>query len=307
MSAGGKGANSKMMGQVAGSKPDRIPAPNVAVNPPPPSLGGEAIIQTVAQQQMMGQQEQEMHNNMMALYSRQRPKMEMGGVMSPEMTAQQMQQPGMYVTQQRPMSMMTIRQSPAPGGYSQPHPQLMRAQPAQQYTPQGGFRTTSYPQSAPHMVSHGQMYSQQTHQSPQLSRMLSRPPVQTYQAPPNPYSQMAPQPVGPPPQYVARMHPQPQTAGYPHMLGHPHPQQMQGPMSQTVGPHMGVGHAHQYGAPPHSMQMDHGVHGGDPSFMYNGQQQQTAYPLNTNNNSNNLSQAALLTPAERLSSLSELL
>jgi hypothetical protein len=51
--------------------------------------------------------------------------------------------------------------------------------------------------------------------------------------------------------------------------------------------------------------MDHGVPG-DPNFVYNGTPQQT-YQLNTNNNSSNISQAAFLTPAERLSSLSELL
>jgi hypothetical protein len=216
--------------------------------------------------------------------------------------------PASFNTQrQAPMSMMAMRSS-QPGSYS---PQLLRAPPATHYSPHmSGFRPASYPQQVhPMMAPGGQAYAQQPHHSPHLSRILARPPVQTYQSPPNAYSQMTPQahPVAPPPQYMGRVHPQPQTAGYPHMLGHhPHPMQAHNPMSQQVGPPMQTGHTHQYGTAPQTVPMDPGVPP-EGNFVYNGTQQQS-FSLNSNNNSNNLSQATYnLTPEDQLSRLTELL
>ena len=323
--SGGKGAGSKMIGGASSvaSKPERpMPAPNVT---------GETIIQRVPQHQsmmMVGQREHELANillggsmaekekvkqilqqdqelcrNVTNVYrqKQQQIKMEMSGGLPGDIASHQAPSPASF-NSQRTMSMMTARPSQP---YSQPHPQLMRAMAPTHYTSQigGGYRT-AYSQPVHHMVGPGQMYSQQSHHSPQLSRILTqRPQVQTYQTPPNAYSQMPPQhpqPVGPPPQYMGRVPQQPQTAGYPHMLAHHHPGQMQthNPMAQTVG------HAHQFANTAQPVQMDHCVPG-DPNFVYNGTQQQT-YPLNSNN-SNNLSQAMYLTPADRLSTLSDLL
>ena len=193
--------------------------------------------------------------------------------------------------------MMNVRNS-QPSSYT---PQPMRAMPATH--DMSSYRPASY-QPVQHMVSPGQAYSQH---SPHLSRILTqRPPIQTYPSPPNAYSQMTPQahPGVPPPQYMARAPPQPQIAGYPHMLGH-HPQHMQAhnPMSQQVGAPMQA--THQYRATPQTVPMDHGVPP-EGNFVYNGTQQQS-FSLNTNNNSNNLSQAMYLTPEDRLSRLSEML
>ena len=322
--SGGKGATPKMVSpSTSASKLDRpMPAPNVTVNQM--SMGGEAIIEKVSLLPGAGQREHEMVNilfngspsdkervrqmmqqdpelnNSVVMLCRQR---QMG--MQPEMAAHQPQAAG-YSAQRQPV--VSIRQ-PQSGGFSPGHPQLMRAmpaQPVQHYSPHmGSYRTTSYHQPVHHMVGPGQVYSPQTHHSPQLSRILARPPVQNFQPTPNAYSQMA-QPVGPPP-YMARMPPQPQTVGYPHMLGHHHPQQMpaHNPMAPSVGPHMPTGHAHQFGASPQGVPMDHGVPG-DPNFVYNDGTHQQTYSINTNN-SNNLSQATYLTPADRLSTLTEFL
>ena len=340
--SGGKGATPKMAvsPSTAASKLDRpMPAPNVTVNQV--AMGGEAIIQRVVQQQPMmpsvGQREHEMVNlllngspvqrekvkqlmgqdpelnrNVIALYrqrhhqqqqQQQQQKMEMG--LAPDMPQHQVPS----FNSQRPMSMVSMQPS-QPGGYS--HPRLMRAMPATHYSPQmAGYRPNSYPQHVHHMVGPGQVYHQPSHQNSQLSRMLSqRPPVHTFQPTPHTgYSQMTaqPQPVGPPPEYMPRGPPQPQTAAYSHMLSHHHQPQMQphNPMSQSVGPPMPGGHTHQFGTSHQGVPMDHGVPG-NANFVYGGNQQQP-YSMNTNNNNSNLSQDLYLTTADRLSTLSELL
>lgn len=312
-----------------------MPAPNVTVNQV--AMGGETIIQKVPQQmipspgqreheivniflggsmqdkeraQLLLRQDPELSRRVQTLWRQQQQMKEMTNIPA-EMAPHQPQVASFNSPRHSAMSMMNVRHT-QPGVYSPTHPQLMRAMPAQHYSQMSGFRTQSsyHHQPVHHMVGpRGQVYTQQ--HSPQLSRMLTqRPPVQTYQSPHNAYTQMTPQaqPIGPPPQYpTMRVPPQPQTAGYPHMLGH-HPQQMQphNAMNQPVGPPMQASHTHQFGTAPQTVQMDHGVPG-DGNFVYNSSQQQS-YSLNaSNNNSNNLSQAMYLTPEDRLSRLSELL
>ena len=341
--SGGKGAASKMMAPspAAASKPDRpMPAPNVTVNQVP--MGAEMVIQKVPQPQPMlpapGQREHEMVNILLRGTMQDKEKVKMMMQQDPDLyqrvhvlwqqrqQQQQQQQmkemnipadiaphnphPASFHAQRQPhMSMMSLRPN-QPGGFS---PQLMRAAPATHYSPHmSSFRPSSYQQQVHSMMGPGgQPFSQQPHHSSQLSRILTRPPVQTYQSPPNAYSQMAaqPHPVAPPPQYnMGRVPPQPQTAGYPHMLGH-HPHQMQGhnPMPQQVGPPMQTGPTHQYSTAPQTVTVDPGVPP-DVGFVYNGTQQQS-FSLNSNNNSNNLSQAMYnsLTPEDQLSRLTELL
>lgn len=342
--SGGKGGTQKMIApSPVASKPDRMPAPNVTVNQVPM---GEAVIQKIPQPHMMipgaGRehelasilltsgnvvekekvkqmlmQDHELHQRVVAIARQQQARMQMKDMSMP--TDMTHHQPGAFNPQQRQpaMNMMSMRPPQQGGGYSPTHPQLMRAmpaQPAQHYSPPiNTFRTnSSYHQPVHHMVGpQGQVYSQQQHHGSQLSRMLTqRPPVQTYQTPPSAYSQMTPQhiPVGPPPQYSSmRMQAQPQTAGYPHMLGHPQQMQAHGAMNQPVGPPMQAGPTHQFGTGLQTVQMDHGVPPSDGNLVYNGSQV-GSFSLNaSNNNSNSLSQAMYLTPEDRLSRLSELL
>ena len=316
----------------APSKPDRpMPAPNVTVNQVPNM--GEAVIQKIPQPHMMaGQKEYELANILLSGSQLDKEKVKVLMSQDPELqqrvvavarqqqARQQMKdmsmpseivphQPATFNTMRQPtMGMMNMRPPQQAAGYSHAHPQLMRAMPAQHYSPQ--FRTnSSFQQPVHRMVGpQGQVFSQQQHQSPQLSRMLTqRQPMQSYQSPPNAYTQMTPQhhPPGPPPQYHSMHMPaQPQTAGYPHMLGH-HPQQVQAHNAmQPVGPPMQPGHTHQFVTGPQTVPMDHGVPP-DGNFVYSNQ---GSYSLNaSNNNSNNLSQATYLTPEDRLSRLSELL
>lgn len=338
--AGGKGGTQKMIApSPAPSKPDRpMPAPNVTVNQVPNM--GEAVIQKIPQPHMLvsgaGQKEYEMANILLNGSQVDKEKVRQMLSQDPELqhrvftvARQQHQarqqikdmsvpsdmaphQPAAFNTMRQPaMGMINMRPPQQAAAYSHAHPQLMRAMPAQHYSPQmNTYRTnSSFQQPVHRMVGpQGQVFSQQQHQSPQLSRMLTqRQPMQSYQSPPNAYTQMTPQPhpVGPPPQYHSMHMPaQPQTAGYPHMLGH-HPQQVQAHNAmQPVGPPMQPGHTHQFVTGPQTVPMDHGVPP-DGNFVYNNQ---GSFSLNaSNNNSNNLSQATYLTPEDRLSRLSELL
>ena len=317
-----------------------MPAPNVTVNPVPmgeeiiqrvpqpqpmatPTTGQreQEIMskclssnpQEKEQAKQLLQQDPELARRVQALWRthqmQQQQAKEMGA--PPDIAPHQPQPMAAFTASRQVPNMMNVR-SPQAGlsGYPPGHPQLMRAMPAQlqTYSPVGqvsSYRPASYHHQTMHpMMSQGQVYQQQQpHHGSQLSRMLTqRQPVQQYQSPPTAYSQMpAPtHPVGPPPQYSMRMPPQPQTAGYPHMLGHPS-QQMSAhnAMKQHVGPTMQAGPAHQFGSVHQSMQMDPRM-SADGSFVQ-------SYSLNNSNNNNTLSQGMMyLTPENRQETLSRI-
>lgn len=260
------------------------------------------------------QQDPELHHRVQALFrAHQMKQKEMAGI-PPDIAPHQPQSiPSFTSPRQVHNSMMNVRPPQAGmSGYPAGHPQLMRAMPAQLQTypsPVGqvsSYRPASYHHQPVHpMMGQGQVYpqQQQTHHGSQLSRMLTqRQPVQQYQSPPNAYSQMpAPNhPVGPPPQYSMRVPPQPQTAGYAHMLGHPS-QQMSAhnAMKPHVGPTMQAGPAHQFGSAHQPMQMDPRMQT-DASFVQ-------SYSLNASNNNNTLSQGMMyLTPEDRRDTLTRI-